>query len=118
MAHTLTPRTEEETGRHQVGEAGNHFSLQLYKVPGYKRLYLTPVSEMVLWVFYITGEVVGWNRELRVHMCVLTCLLTQAEIVMLEVCPDIKTKGRAYEEHVNERPQQALSDARETLATL
>lgn len=50
VAHTLTPRTEEETGRH---EAGNHSSLQLYKVPGYKSLYLTPVSGLVLWVLDI-----------------------------------------------------------------
>lgn len=41
MAHTLTPRAEEE--RH---EAGNHFSPPLYKVPGYKSLYLTPVSSL------------------------------------------------------------------------
>lgn len=45
-------------------------------------------------------------------MCALTCLPTQAEIVMLEVCADIKTKGRDNEEHVNDRPQRALSDAR------
>lgn len=88
--------------------ARNHFSLQLYKVPGYKSLYLTPVSRLVLWVLYITGAVVECNLELCA--CVLTCLLTQAEIVMLEVCADIKTKGRADEEHVNESPQQALSD--------
>lgn len=101
MAHTLTPRTEEETGRH---EAGNHFSLQRYKVPGYKSLYLTPVSRLVLWVLYIAGGVVACNLEL----CVLTCLLTQAEIVMLEVCRDIETKGRANEGHVNKGAQQAV----------
>lgn len=51
-------------------------------------------------------------------MYVLTCLLTQAEIVMLEVCPDIKTKGSVYEEHVDEKPQQGLSDTREMPKTL
>lgn len=47
-------------------------------------------------------------------MCVLvlTCLLTEAETVMLEVCTDIKSKGRADEQHVSERPQQPLSDTR------
>lgn len=51
---------------------------------------------------YISGEVVRFNPELRV----LSCLLTQAEIVMLEVCRDIKTKGRANDRHVGERPQK------------
>ena len=66
VAHTLTPGTEEETGRL---EKGNHFSLQLYKVPGYKRLYLNPMSRLVLWVLYITGEVVECNLVLRECVC-------------------------------------------------
>lgn len=47
-------------------------------------------------------------------MCVyvLTCLLTEAEVVMLEVCTDTKTKGRANEQHVGERRQQPFSDTR------
>lgn len=52
-------------------------------------------------------------------MCALTCLLTQAEIVMLEVCADIKTKGRADEEHVNETHNRHLvtQDKTETVYT-
>ena len=42
-----------------------------------------------------------------VHACALACLFTQAEIVVSEVCRDIKTKGRDDEEHVGERSQRA-----------
>jgi len=68
------------------------------KEPGYKSLYLTPVSRPVLWVLYGAVAAVACNLEL----CALTCLLTQAEIVMFEVCRDIKTKGRADGGHVDE----------------
>lgn len=73
VAHTLTPRTEEETGRH---EAGNHFSLQLYEAPGYKSLYLTPVSRLVLWVLYIPIAVVQCNLELCA--CVCACMFAHS----------------------------------------
>lgn len=52
-----------------------------------KGLYLTPVSRQVLVVLYT--QLQWWHVTLE--LCVLTCLLTQAEIVMLEVCRDIKT---------------------------
>lgn len=49
-------------------------------------------------------------------MCALTCLLTQAEIVVSEVCRDIKTKGRDNEEHVGERSQRAQTQRAENLS--
>lgn len=49
-------------------------------------------------------------------MCALTCLLTQAEIVMSEVCRDIKTKGRDNEGHVGERSQRAQTHGTENLS--
>lgn len=75
------------------------------------------MSRLVLWVLHITGA--GAERELELCTCVctLTCLLTEAETVMLEVCTDIKTKGRDNEERVSERPQRALSDPRQKQST-
>lgn len=97
MAHTLTPRTRR---RQEDTKRGIISPLQLYKVPEYKSLYFTPVSGLESLI--LQGAVVTCNL-------VLTCLLTQAEIVMLEICWDTETKGRANEEHVNERAQQVLT---------
>lgn len=55
------------------------------------------MSGLVLWVLHTTGVC---KLELCTCVCGIMCLSTEAETVVLEVCTDIKTKGRDDEEHL------------------